>query len=280
MPENNNPLIRFFRQPAIYLHLPSNGRGWPAGTLEMPNNGELPVLPMTAMDEITYRTPDALFNGEAVMSVIKSCIPSIKDAWAVPVTDLDSILIAIRIASYGHEMDIDTQCPKCQTETTFGVDLRRLLDSIGSADYNTPLVCGDLTISFRPLDYRQITNNSQMQFENQKNLQAMQSPDLPEETRLEQVNSMMKKIMEITVQAVADSIAEIRTPNGIVTESDYITEFLNNCDRSTFNTIRDHAVVLREKSELKPLDISCPSCQHQYQQAFTLDMARFFESAS
>jgi hypothetical protein len=142
------------------------------------------------------------------------------------------------------------------------------------------LVQGDLTISFRPLDYRQITNNSQLQFENQKNLQAMQSPDLAEETRLEQVNSMMKKIMEITVQAVADSIAEIRTPNGIVTETDYITEFLNNCERSMFNTIRDHAVALREKSELKPLDIPCPSCQHQYQQAFTLDMARFFESAS
>jgi len=280
MPETNNPLSRFFRQPAIYLRLPSNGRGWTAGSLELPANGELPVLPMTAMDEITYRTPDALFNGEAVVSVIQSCVPNIRDAWAVPITDLDSILIAIRIASYGHEMDIDTQCPSCEIETTFGVDLRKLLDGFGGADYATPLTIGDLTISFRPLDYQQVNANSQLQFENQKSLQAMQTAEMPEETRLEQVNSMMKKIMEITVHAIANSIAEIRTPNSIVTEPAFILEFLTNCERGIFNTIRDHAVSLREKSDLKPLKIQCPSCQHQYEQAFTLDMARFFESAS
>jgi hypothetical protein len=280
MPENNNPLSRFFRQPAIYLRLPSDGRGWPAGSLELPANGELPILPMTAIDEITYRTPDALFNGEAVVSVIESCVPSIKDAWAVPVTDLDSILIAIRIASYGHEMEVDTQCPSCETETTFGVDLRKLLDGFKGADYTTPLVIGDLTVSFRPLDYRQVNANSQVQFENQKNLQAMQAAELPEETRLEQVNAMMKKIMEITVHAIADSIAEIRTPNSIVTESEFILEFLANCERNMFSTIKDHAISLREKSDLKPLKMRCPNCQHQYEQAFTLDMARFFESAS
>jgi len=280
MPNNDNPLARFFRQPAIYVRLPSGGKTWPAGSLDLPANGELPVYPMTAIDEITYRTPDALFNGEAVVSVIQSCVPSIKNAWDVPITDLDSILIAIRIASYGHEMDVDTQCPNCETETTFGVDLRRLLDGMITADYSQTLTVGDLTLSFKPLDYQQVTANSQQQFENQKRLQAMQAAEIPEESRLEQLNSMMKKIMEITVQAIAHSIAEIRTPNSIVTEPEYILEFLVNCERNTFNVIRDFAVSLREKSELQPLKMQCPNCQHQYDQAFTLDMARFFESAS
>ena len=63
---SNNPLTQYFRQPAIYVKLPSNGQHYPEAALNMPANNELPVYPMTAIDEITYRTPDALFNGNAV----------------------------------------------------------------------------------------------------------------------------------------------------------------------------------------------------------------------
>ena len=52
---NSNPLMQFFRQPAIYTRLPSGGKGWPVGSIQMPPNGELPVLPMTAIDEITIQ---------------------------------------------------------------------------------------------------------------------------------------------------------------------------------------------------------------------------------
>jgi hypothetical protein len=91
---------------------------------------------------------------------------------------------------------------------------------------------------------------------------------------------MMRKLIEVTVRAMAQSITEIRTPEAIVTEQDLIEELLNNCDRNMFNNVRDYVIKLREDSELRPLNISCPSCQHQYKQAFTLDMANFFAPAS
>ena len=91
MTQTANPLKQFFRQPALYLKLPSDGQFWEAGSLDLPPNKELPVLPMTAIDEITYRTPDALFNGSAVVNVIQSCIPGIKNAWKTPSVDLTSI---------------------------------------------------------------------------------------------------------------------------------------------------------------------------------------------
>lgn len=59
----NNPLQQYFRRPAIYIKLPSDGRYYSDGILSMPENHELPVYPMTAIDEITAKTPDALFNG-------------------------------------------------------------------------------------------------------------------------------------------------------------------------------------------------------------------------
>ena len=144
MPQTANPLKQFFRQPAIYLRLPSEGRHWPNGSLNMPDNKELPVFPMTAIDEITYRTPDAVFNGQAVVNVIQSCVPNIKDAWVVPGVDLNAVLIGIRIASYGHEMEINTKCPNCGHESEFSVDLRMVLDQIKEPDYNKTIRHGEI----------------------------------------------------------------------------------------------------------------------------------------
>lgn len=280
MPQNSNPLAQFFRQPAIYIRLPSNGQGWPAGSLDFPANGELPVYPMTAIDEITYRTPDALFNGEATVSVIQSCIPAIKDAWSIPASDLDTVLIALRIASSGHEIDIGTICPSCQTDTNFGLDLRTVLDKLKAPDYSVPLDQGDLKFYFRPLNYREMTDNSQIQFEQQKTLQILNDNESTETSKVERLNAMMKKILEVTISTIAQSISEIRTKDAIITERAYIDEFLKNCESVVFNKIRDHVISLREASELRPLKITCPSCQHQYEQVFTLDMTRFFDSAS
>ena len=163
--DQNNPLRQYFRQPAIYIRLPSNGSFYPQGAIEIPPNGEFPVYPMTAIDEITYRTPDALFNGQAVVNVIQSCIPAIKDAWAVPTTDMDTILIAIRIASYGHEMDFSTQCPRCNEVTEQGIDLRSVLDTLKSPDYKKPITHGDIEIYFKPMTYQNYNENNQLQFE-------------------------------------------------------------------------------------------------------------------
>ena len=105
MQNSQNPLQRFMRQPSIYIKLPSNGVFWAQGAVEMPVSGEIPVLPMSTTDEITLNTPDALMNGVGVVDMIHSCCPNIKNAWEIPVTDLDIILIAIRIASYGEKME-------------------------------------------------------------------------------------------------------------------------------------------------------------------------------
>ena len=159
----NNPLQQYFRQPAIYIKLPSLGQFYPPGTLTTTETGDLPVYPMTAIDEITYRTPDALFNGQATVNVIQSCMPNIINAWAIPAMDIDTILVAIRIASYGHEMEFGTACPKCAAESNRALDLRSVLDRIQMPDYNKSIQTGDIEIYFRPMNYKNLNDNSQMQ---------------------------------------------------------------------------------------------------------------------
>ena len=101
-----NPLKQYFRRPGLYLKLPSGGSGYTPADLVLPENGELPVYPMTAIDEITAKTPDALYNGVAITEIIKSCVPNILDPWKITSVDLDAVLIAIRAATSGGEMEL------------------------------------------------------------------------------------------------------------------------------------------------------------------------------
>jgi bacterioferritin-associated ferredoxin len=275
-----NPLKQYFRQPAIYIRLPSQGKYYPPGVLDMPANGELPVFPMTAVDEITYRTPDALFNGAAVVSVIQSCVPNIRDAWNIPAMDLDTILVGIRVASYGHEMDVVSQCPKCSHESNFNVDLRMVLDQMKTPDYEKSIVHRDLEIYFRPMSYQELNENNQMQFDEQRIFQMLPDQEIPEQEKLKAISDALKKITEITVQALAQSIAAIKTPQALVTEPEFIKEMLQNCDTKIFNAIRDHIVEMKNQSELQPLKIACSECQNEYRQNITLNMASFFGVAS
>jgi hypothetical protein len=275
-----NPLSQYFRQPSIYIKLPSQGQNYPAGTIVMPANGELPVYPMTAIDEITYRTPDALFNGQATVNVIQSCVPNIKDAWAVPSIDLDTILIAIRIASYGHDMDFATSCPACNDTSERSIDLRTMLDALRSPDYTSHITYGDLEIYFRPLSYKNLNDNSQLQFEQQKLLQVIPDSAVSEADKMTALTRAFKQLTEITVRSLSISITMIKTPSALVSEQPFIEEFLKNCDRELFNQVRDHVLKLREQSELQPLKLQCTACNNKYEQALTLDMASFSAPAS
>jgi len=275
-----NPLAQYFRQPALYLQLPSEGNFWPQGTLTASQSKEIPVLPMTAIDEITYRTPDALFNGTAVVNVIQSCIPNIKNAWEAPAVDVNAILVAIRIASYGHEMELSSQCPKCDTVDDYGIDLRVMLDHLTCPDFSVPLIFGDLEFSFHPMNYKNQNQTNQFQFEQQRAIQQIPQLDIPDSEKIEMLNQALQKITTLTVSALKHSISSIKTPTALVTDVGHIEEFLNNCDRAMFVKIRDHIIKLRESSEFKPVEITCANCTHEYKQQLTLDQTSFFAPAS
>ncbi len=280
MTQTNNPLRRYFRQPVIHVRLPSGGNYYPQGALDMPPNGEIPILPMTAIDEITSRTPDALFNGSAVMDIMASCAPAIKDPWQMPMIDFNTLLVSIRLASYGHEMEISSTCPKCGHNHALTIDLRTVLANLGSPNYNEPVSIGDLTCYFAPLTYRQVNAVSRTNFEDQKIAQALSDSGLSEEEKLIKLGDAFRKITELTVRSIAESIATIKTIDAMVTDKPSILEFLQNCPKHVFDQIRDHAVKLREETDLTPVSVTCEECSEQYKQSFTLDMSNFFGNAS
>jgi len=273
---NNNPLKQYFRRPAVYFKLPSEGKGYTEAIINIPESGEIPVYPMTAIDEITSRTPDALFNGTALVDIIKSCIPAINDPWAINSNDMDAILIAIKIASSGDTLEIETVCPSCNDSGTYSVNLVPILNTLKPGNYEKTLTVGELNIKFKPLSYKEMNKAALANFELQKtfvNLENATSDD--EKNRI--TKDTLEKITILTMDLLTKTIACIQTSNFIVDQKEYILDFLKNCDRNVYNTIRDYNAELKSETEIKPMNIKCDNCGHEYDQPFTLSPVDFFE---
>ena len=271
----NNPLKQFFRRPAVYLKLPSGGQSYSVGTIEIPENGELPIFPMTAIDEITVRTPDALFNGVALVDLISSCVPAIKDPWKLVSSDLDAILIAIKAASGQNSIEIESKCPKCENQESYGLDLLHILATFKYGDYNKLLEINDLKIKFLPLQYKDMNEAAITQFEIQKQYSAIESiEDVDQKAKA--ANNALKSITELTMRVLALSIEYVQTPSSRVDNKEFILDFLSNCDNTTFTAIRDYNANLKSNSELKPLDVKCVKCKNEYKQPFVLNPVDFF----
>jgi hypothetical protein len=274
----NNPLRQYFRRPALYISLPSKGNYYPPGAIEIPENGELPVFPMTAIDEITTKTPDALFNGVAICDIIKSCVPGIKDPWFMPSMDIDAVLIAIRAATNGNDLEIESICPapECNQEAKYGVNLVGLLSGMSAGDYGSLLNLGDLKIKIRPLNYKNINKGNLSQFEMQREIVGLENLTDEDERKVKS-NEAMMKISKLNIDMMATSIEYIIIPSGEqVDKPEYIIEFLENCDRNTHDVIRKQIGLLRETSTTKPQKIKCIHCQHEYDQPIALNVTDFF----
>jgi bacterioferritin-associated ferredoxin len=215
-----------------------------------------------------------------VISVIESCVPAIKNAWHIPNMDINAVLVAIRIASYGHEMEVASTCPSCSHQSDYVVDMRVLLDQMRVPDYGQEMTFGDLEISFKPVTYEQQNKSGMLQFEQQKILSTIPDTDLSDEEKMIKLNQALRQITELTINVISKNISAIIAPGIVVTDADQIEEFLRNCDRSVYNQVRDHVINLNQETQLSPLKIQCAECEHQYEQPMNLDMASFFDSAS
>ena len=271
----NNPLKQYFRRPSIYLKLPSGGKMYSTSVLDMPDNGELPVYPMTAIDEISSKTPDALYNGTAMADIIKSCIPAIKDPWAINSIDLDAILVAIKSSSGGNDLTLTSECPSCKEVAEYSVNLAGILSQLKSGDYEKELSFNELSIKFRPLTYKEMNEASLAQFEAQRIFVALDAEENAE-VKQKKMQDALKYLTDITMNILSQTLMSIKTPVAFVEENTFILDFLQNCDKNAFVTIRDYNAALMAQNEVKPLIIKCVDCSHEYEQQFTLNTSDFF----
>lgn len=278
-----NPLKKYFRQPKLYVKLPSSGNFYPPGTLEFTQNMEFPVYAMTARDEIAIKTPDALLNGQSTVDVIQSCMPNIKNAWAVPSIDIDAILIAIRIATYGEQIDVDITIPGTSNTKTYTTDLRLALDKLLSATFDPEVKINDeITAYLRPLNYEEFTQSSLKSLEEQRIFNIVNSQELTEEQKIAQFNKSFKVLTEITISSVSRSLVKVVTPDGEVTDPAFIKEFIDNADKDFYTSIIEHLEKQRDKFQMPAFKVQTTieeqeqGAPAEFETPIGLDASNFF----
>ena len=283
MTENANPLNKYFRQPAIYVSLPS-GADYPPHVVTPTQTGEIGVMPMTAKDEIRFKTPDALMNGQGVVDVIQSCVPDIKDAWQIKSYDLDTILVAIRVATYGETMEINFNVPGANESVSHSVNLPAILDDLRKTKVDANITLDDgLKITVRPLTYKDMTSASLKTFQQQKMYSAIQDSQLSEEEKAKRFDTAFKSLTDLNSSILLKNIQTITMTDGKeITDPTYIKEFVDNANATLIKEIEQKLTALRGQGAVKPLRLKATEAQIKkgapasYEVPVTFDTSNFF----
>ena len=272
-----NPLVAAYRKPALYVSLPSGGKYY-TDKPKLSVDGELAVYAMTARDELLYKTPDALFNGEATFAVLRSCCPDVIDPEQMPVNDLLVVLLGIRQATHGSELSVDIKCPACQELNMLAVDSNRLLSTVSQNQVSDKLVLeNNFTIHVKPYSLRDRTLLQIQQVKQQKMIQSLTASDLTEEQRSEQFGKTFIELANLTVDLISNCIYAVRPPEGEeITDQVIIKEWLQSITKDDYDMLRSTVDAVSDDCIDTNLTANCQHCSHEWKTKIDLDVANFF----
>jgi hypothetical protein len=279
-----NPLSGYYRQPKIYIRLPSGGKYWKRGSLEVTESGEYPVYSMTAKDELVLKTPDALMNGESTATMMSSCIPHIKNAFDCPSIDLDTILVAIRIATFGERLTITSKVPNTELTKDFDINLVELLDRLQQREYPEKFTIDDFTFTMEPTTYKLFTDMSLLRFEEQRKLQQIQGNDkMDDKEKLKLFNASFSKLTNIAVDLVISQIKSVQyLSDQPVTDKSHIKDFFENVEGTLYERIQKYIEELKEEFTIPDFDVTATpeeieaGAPETYKVPVSFDQSNFF----
>lgn len=276
--QQNNPLKQYFRQIKMYLKLPSGGNYYKAGVIELNENGEVGVLPMTGKDELVLKNPDALLNGEALIEVLASCIPALKQPRALLTNDIDVLITAIRYATFNDSLETMLKCPKCTVENKFKLDLQYALDNMAELDseYIINLDSG-LSVFIKPYSFPDLLKGLHAQFEQTKLARAIENESLTDEQRSAILVKGFKEVAITKFDLITSSIIKVvdERNNVNVSDSKYIKDFLQNIDKKSLDSIHDLIVKINEIGIKRTFTAKCEKCEHRWESEIDFNPVNF-----
>lgn len=281
--EQNNPLIKYYRSPKFIVRLPSQGAYYKENdVVDLSQGQELSILPMTAQDEIMMKNPDALLNGDAISSVIRSCVPTVKKPKRLLSCDVDALLIGIRAASYGESSEISANCPECSAENAYGVNFESLLESSETLEstYEVVLSSG-VTINVSPSTFETVIKQQRAFFEGTKIEKILQDVNMPDENRLKLFSESFTKLSKLNFELMIDSIvsAVVTDDDGqvqTITDRKIISDFIRNIENADVDRIEKMIRDVNSHGVKKQLDATCKNCGHTWEVPVEFNDSNFF----
>ena len=281
-----NPLLEGSAEPSSFIELPSKGRFYDTPP-KLHADDELEIRPMNALDELNFQNPDGLLNNNSLIKVLKRTVPGIENPEEILKPDLDVIIIGLRRATYGENLDVDVKCSKCGHEETRVVNLT---DIIGTAkplmEDNTATV-NDLIVHLKPYTILSQTKISELNVAIQRAAMILQ--DRMSEAGIDTINdesvnllktqmsdSLAKTTLEM-FNIVVNSVIKVIMPDDVViNDKNHIQEWLHSLSAPKFNIIKDKLTALNTEVIDRERKYNCSECNHENTLIVDFDPANFF----
>ena len=281
-----NPLAQYYRKPGTYIELPSGGRYYKL-TPKLSDTNELAVYPMTAKDELALKNPDALLNGEALKQVIASVCPDIRDVSEIPAPDIDAILVAMRMTSYGDDMEIDVM-HGCEESEGKSQRVTVGLGSVLSTSKAIPETMGTVTLAnqvvvqLRPYTLEAQSRLLRVQFNTMRSLQGAEANENSTiEQKADIANRGYDQLVVLSQDILAASIISVTLPDGnAVTNFTHIHEWIKNLDRASNERLDEEIKSFGKFGITRTLEVTCDHCKNKFTTDMLFDPTSFFNVGS
>jgi len=259
-----NPLTSFFRKKKLSLFLPSKGQWYPENSLSLDKDGSLSVFAMTADADIKFRAGDISLSGKSTYDLIKECLPGILNPENIPNIDVDTILLAIRLASYGDDFELNVSVPNTKLVRTLKISLTTFLCELLSRkdkwDDSIIIESEDgqkISLTIYPISLKYLFNISKDISQQKKAL--TKNFDSNENIKDEKLfTDSINQLSNTAINLVCDSIKTLElidsNNNTIVSltsstpqDEKQINQIIRGMDIEFFNAIRDHLEAQRKK---------------------------------
>ena len=316
---SNNPLIKDLMAneafPSTSIALPTGGRWYP---LEMfgedvdVNDLEVGVLGVVA--EQSFRDPWLMLSGEALPRMLRSICPGVNDPNGLADIDIEAILIASRLVSYGAELKVEHTCEgmvpnpefgkkvkkgedphpeqvKCDTENLVVVDLYDFIQRYEQFTpeflerFIVPIPRVNQIVHLRPMPYSHTIKMIREGIIREQQMDALDDYEVDALITNPEVVERYTRIAQSMSAGVLDSLTAIiyaiETSDGERVKGDeFIKEWLMamTADDVKLVTTRNNELN-RELRQKAHVDYTCEACGHKNTFRLELDANRLFGQA-
>lgn len=262
-----NPLAQYFRQIKFYTKLPSGTTYYEPNEIKFTDSGEVGILPMAARDEMILKNPDALLNGEALYEVIRSCVPAVNNPRVLLTNDIDTLITAIRYATYNDTLETQLICPNCKHDNLFKLDLQYSLNNMSflESEYVINLDSG-LSVFVKPYSFPDVLSGLHAQFEQSKITRSIEDKNLSDEERLKMFSKAFKEMGTVTSNLMCNSVIKVvdESKNINVNNKDHIRGLLHNIDKVSADKITDLIKEINTIGIKRNFAAKCEKCNHEW----------------
>lgn len=279
---SDNPLKQYFRQPALYLRLPTLGRWYDGSAVRVNEDAEIAIYGLSAVDDIMLNTPDAMLNGKALENVIKNCAPDVLNVKKALVPDLEAVFLGIKMATNGGKYELERKCPKCKHDNNFEVNCSHLLDTMSYVEDGDCVVRFDdiLEIRIRPYTFEMRQIFMQKQFEEERTLRLIDenNKDMDQFAKAGLLAESVEKLSRMTFELVSRSVESVTMLKEDITVTDpsQISEWLVNINKQQADIVIEAVNKLNEVGPSRKVQAQCSSCKHEWQDTLNFDPVSFF----